>query len=410
MLHMIQLSDLHLGAPFAWLPAAQRDARRREQRRALDLGIQLAIDRAAAAILLPGDLFDAEGVDAETLAFAVHAFGRAGCPPVFIAPGNHDPSTTSSAYWNERLLAARGWSWPSHVHVFREPAWAKAELHTAPLTIWGRSFVSGAATLARPLEARSLPAPATLDPARVHVAVFHGSLEDACPPGQKITAPFSGAEVLASPFAYSAVGHYHQPSSIDAPGRAGVRLAYAGSTIALNATETGTHGALQVSIDTDSRVAAIEPLAIDDRRVHALRVDVTGAASRDAIDYRIADACRAAGVTARDIVRVKLAGRIVRGVRYEAAGPEVTAQVFALRLDLRELRPDYDLEGIRAREASTTEDRFAHALLAEQDAEPDAAKRARILSALYYGLDAFRLREVAPAWEALSAPPEEAEA
>jgi len=410
MLRFLQLSDLHLGAPFAWLPAEQRAERRREQRRALEAAIQAAIDRSATAILLPGDLFDAEGVDAETMAFAIHAFDRAGCPPVFIAPGNHDPSTTSSTYWNERLLAARGWGWAKHVHVFTEPAWSKADLHTAPVTMWGRSFVNNAPTFARPLEAASLPAPATLDTSRVHVAVFHGSREAACPPGQKITAPFSDAEVLASPFAYAAAGHYHQPSHIEAPGGAGVRLAYAGSTIALNATETGAHGALEVRIDTDSRVAEIEPIAIDDRRVYALGVDVTGAASRDAIDYRIVDTLRTTGVTNRDIVRVKLTGRIVRGVRYEAAGPEVATQVFALRLDLRELRPDYDLEGIRAREASTTEDRFAHALLAELDAEQDPAKRSRILGALYYGLDAFRLREVAPAWEEMSAPAEEAEA
>jgi DNA repair exonuclease SbcCD nuclease subunit len=409
-LRLLQLSDLHLGAPFAWLPTEPRATRRREQRQALEAAIEAAIERSACAILVPGDLFDAEGVDAETMAFAVYAFRRAGCPPVFIAPGNHDPSTSSSPYWNDRLLAARGWSWPAHVHVFREPAWSKVDLHTAPLTIWGRGFVSSAPTFARPLEASGLPAPAALDASRAHVALFHGSREDACPPGQKITAPFSGAELLASPFAYAAAGHYHQPSRIDAPGDAGVRLAYAGSTIALNATETGAHGALEVTLDTDARRAGVQPIPMDGRRVHALEVDVTGAASRDAIDYRIADALRTAGVTERDLVRAKLIGRIVHGVRYEAPGPELAAQVFALRLDLRELHPDYDLDGIRAREASTTEDRFAHALLEQWDAEQDASKRARILSALYYGLDAFRLREVAPAWEAMSAPPEEIEA
>src|SRR5262249_29161740 len=86
-LPFIQLSDLHLGAAFAWLPPDRRAVRRREQCAALDAAIQAAIDRSAVAILLPGDLFDAEGVDAGTLAFAVHAFERPGCPPVFIAPG-----------------------------------------------------------------------------------------------------------------------------------------------------------------------------------------------------------------------------------------------------------------------------------------------------------------------------------
>ena len=407
-LRLIQLSDLHLGAPFTWLAPERRAERQREQQRALDRAVQLAIERSAAAILVPGDLFDAEGVNAETMAFALHAFDRPGCPPVFIAPGNHDPCTTQSSYWNERLLQARGWAWPAHVHVFRDAEWSRADLHTAPVTVWGRSFVSNAPAFGRPLESRALPAPASLDSARVHVAVFHGSRENACPPGQKITAPFSDAEMLASPFSYAAVGHYHSLSTIEANGA--TRLAYAGSPVALNISETGAHGALEVTIDTTARTAQVEPLVLDDRRVYSITADVTGAASADAIDYRIVEALAAAGATERDITRVKLTGRIVRGVRYAAAGTEVAAKVFALRLDLRELRPDYDLEGIRAREATTTEDRFAHALLAELDVEQDTDKRTRILSALYYGLDAFRLREVTPAWEAMSAPPEEVEA
>ena len=407
-LRLIQLSDLHLGAPFTWLVSERRVERQREQQRALDRAVQLAIERSATALLIPGDLFDAEGVNAETMAFAVHVFTRPGCPPVFIAPGNHDPCTTQSAYWNERLLAARGWAWPAHVHVFRDAEWSRADLHTAPVTVWGRSFVSNAPAFGRPLESRALPPRAGLDASRVHIAVFHGSREAACPPGQKITAPFSDAEMLASPFSYAAVGHYHQTSRIEANGA--VRLAYAGSPVALNISETGAHGILEVALDTVTRTANIEPIVLDERRVYSIAADVTGAASSDAIDYRILDALQAAGVTGRDIARVKLTGRIVRGVRYAAASTGVAANVFALRLDLRELRPDYDLEGIRAREATTTEDRFAHALLAELDAEADATRRARILSALYYGLDAFRLREVTPAWEAMSAPPEEIEA
>jgi DNA repair exonuclease SbcCD nuclease subunit len=269
--------------------------------------------------------------------------------------------------------------------------------------------VSSAPAFERPLEAGALPGPGDLDASRVHIAVFHGSREDACPPGQKITAPFSNAEVLAAPFAFAAVGHYHRPSRVDAPGGRGSRLAYAGSTIALNAGETGAHGVLEVRLDTSLRVAETEPIVLDERRVYAVVVDVTGAASTNAIDDRLIEALHEAGVTVRDIARVRLTGRIVRGVRYEAPGPEVAGHAFALRIDLRELRPDYDLEGIRAREPSTTEDRFVLALMDDLDAEQDADQRTRILSALYYGLDAFHLREVAPAWESMSTAVEEVE-
>jgi hypothetical protein len=181
-----------------------------------------------------------------------------------------------------------------------------------------------------------------------------------------------------------------------------VRLAYAGSAVALDATESGAHGALEVTIEEGAHAARIEAVVLDPRRIHAIDVEVTGAASADDVDRRLLDAFVAAGVTDRDIVRARLTGRIVRGVRYEAPGAEVAARVFALRADLGALRPDYDLEALREREPATTEDRFAQALLAELDAETHPERRARILSALYYGLDAFRLRDVAPAYEALA--------
>ena len=50
---LLQFSDVHLGARFAWLPADRRLERRRDQQRALERAVQLAIERGVAAILLP---------------------------------------------------------------------------------------------------------------------------------------------------------------------------------------------------------------------------------------------------------------------------------------------------------------------------------------------------------------------
>src|SRR5262245_59091364 len=95
----LQISDLHLGRPFVWLPPDRRAERRADQRRALEQAVREAIERGAHAILIPGDLFDVEGVDAGTMAFALNVFAISGCPPVFIAPGNHDPWSESSHLW-----------------------------------------------------------------------------------------------------------------------------------------------------------------------------------------------------------------------------------------------------------------------------------------------------------------------
>jgi hypothetical protein len=403
----LQLSDLHLGRPFAWLPSERRELRRRDQQAALEQAVRLAIERGAHGILVPGDLFDGVPVDTGALTFATRAFSVSGCPPVFIAPGNHDPASNDNAAWNARLQQARGTHWPPHVHVFDSPAWTHVALPTLPgVRVWGRAFVSSSGTMDRPLARGVLegaigPAPGTLD-----VAVFHGSREGCCPPTQKITAPFSDAEVAASPFAYHAVGHYHVRSEIEQePGEGtastGVRLAYSGSPVALDYTEPGDHGVLEVSIrfDHERRVVGADATRLDRRRVLAVQVDVTGCASAEQIDRRILHAFTTAGVSERDFTRLALGGRLAPGVRWTSPGADVFARAFHVKWDKGEVRPDYDLDALRAGEGRTTEQRFARELLARIDGETDSAQRAALERALYYGLDAFRVRDVVPQWE-----------
>lgn len=399
---LLQLADLHLGAPFGWLPAAHRQSRRAEQRRALDAAITAAIERRADLILVAGDLFDREAVDASTLAFAVHAFDRAGCPPVFVSPGNHDPWSASSPCWSTRLLDARGFAWPPHVHVFGTADWSDRQVPGQPIRVWGRCFSSGAPSYTRPLDPNALVGVRAAD-GELAIAVFHGAREGHRPPNQTITAPFSDDEAQRSPFAYLAVGHYHRPSRLERQGS--VRLAYSGSAVAIDATELGTHGALEVRIefgDGPARVE-VEPVPLDPRRVHEVTVDVTGATSSDQIDERIGAAFDHAGVERDDIVTARLQGRSVKGVRVGQPGEALEARVFRLRIDRGDVRPDYDLAAYRARPPATTEDRFVRALLERIDGTVDPAERATLESALYYGLDAFRLREVTPSYEELDA-------
>jgi len=119
------------------------------------------------------------------------------------------------------------------------------------------------------------------------------------------------------------------------------------------------------------------------------------------VDRRVAQALERAGATADDIVTVRLTGRLAKGVRLSQASAEVQARAWHLRLDWRRVRPDYDLDAYRGGEARTTEERFAQALLSQIETETDPQLRALSESALYYGLDAFRLGEVVPAYEEL---------
>jgi DNA repair exonuclease SbcCD nuclease subunit len=223
-----------------------------------------------------------------------------------------------------------------------------------------------------------------------------------------MTAPFSDAEALQAPFAYLAVGHYHAASRLTANegSSAGVRLAYAGSAVAQDVTEVGGHGALEVRIEYEQRLPFVETeyVELDARRIFDLTVDVAGAATAERIDQRIARVLDDQGVTAQDFAIVRLTGRIGRGVRWAAPAADLQARVFHLRVDVRRMRPDHDLDLYRSHDPSTTEERFARALLSELERESDPVRRARIESALYYGLDAFRLQEVVPAYEELEEP------
>jgi len=400
----LQISDLHLGAPLGWLPPDAREMRRRDQRYALEAAVRAAIERRADAMLVPGDLFDRDRVDAETMAFALHAFDAPGCPPVFIAPGNHDAWFEGSPCWSPRLLQARGWSWPAHVHVFTSPAWTAWPLANTDVRVWGRAFAAGTAPDARPLAA---PPVVDGDPRFVHVALIHGSREGACPAWQDLTAPFSEAEALQSPFTYVAAGHYHVPSQIMEPGPAGetTRLAYAGSGIALNLSETGPHGALDVCIERtpEGMRATATQVPLDPRKVYALDVEVSGASSAEEVDRRVRTVLEAAGATERDMASVRLSGRLVNGVRFGGPGPELSGCVFHLRLDLGRLRPGYNLDAYRHGDPVTTEARYARTMLERIDGEPDPEMRALLERALYYGLDAIRHGEVVPAYEEILA-------
>ena len=95
-----------------------------------------------------------------------------------------------------------------------------------------------------------------------------------------------------------------------------------------------------------------------------------------------------------------LTGRTRPGIDLLSGMEDDAAKPFWLDIDAAGLRPAYDLELYRRGEARTTEERFARSLLEDMDKEADPARRRLLEAALYYGLDALRLGDVAPRYEA----------
>ena len=90
-------------------------------------------------------------------------------------------------------------------------------------------------------------------------------------------------------------------------------------------------------------------------------------------------------------------------VRWTAPGDELATRVWHLRVDRSAIRPDFDLVALRHCSDETTEGRFARVMLDRLDRETDSEARAAIERALYYGLEAFQIRDVTPAWEEIRA-------
>ncbi len=397
-LRFLQFSDVHLdsrltGSRLAW-PREKRAQRIQEIAEAALKACRLAREHEVEALFIPGDLWDDEAISAETLARVIEAFESLDSIPVFIAPGNHDFCSPTSFY-NEDVLRARGMRvWPKNVHIFRSHAFTTVRHPTRPeVTITGRAFVQNVS-----IEERLLQEPIPRPPASVSVLLFHGSWieyagRDRFEEGKLLTAPFSRAELLGQGFSYAALGHYHHYAEIvDDEGR--IRAAYAGCLAGRYLSEAGPHFALLGELD-DRGIVALEKIRVDERTIHDVEVDVTGAESEVSVRERIGQRLRECGARASDVVFLRLTGRLPRGLRASALTESFRHEYFHLAVaDLT--RPAYDLEGHDPR---TTQGRFIQEMRRRIAAAADENERALLERALYYGLDALIQGKVEPIYE-----------
>ena len=121
-LRFLQLSDVHFGAALTGgrlqLPSALAQQRRQEKRDAFARAFDLVESEDLAGVLIPGDLFDDESIDTDTLRFVLHHFARVAPRPVFVAPGNHDAYGGASPYERSAGPNSRGLTWPENVVLF----------------------------------------------------------------------------------------------------------------------------------------------------------------------------------------------------------------------------------------------------------------------------------------------------
>ncbi len=390
-LTLLQSSDWHAGSVLSGgglgMPPDVRAVRREEVDAAAERAVEAAKACGADALVVPGDLWDAENVAAASIHRLLDALASFAPRPVFVAPGNHD-FAGAGGWYDASVLAALGMrAWPANVVVFRAPAWQTAAFPGRDdVTVTGRAFLSPAVVVERPLS------PPPKRPESEHaLLLLHGSLESYpgpdSPRGTKRTAPFSRREVLDAGFSWAALGHHHHVHLVEDD--AGVpRGAYSGSPTGRGLDETGARVFLKVTL-VPGEAPRVDTLAADPRVLHDLAVDATDLETA-ALAERIEAAWAAAAVGAGDLVRLTLTGAQPFGAR-----PAETARAFAPRakhLVVRDLTsPPAEDAGLRSAEG-----RFAADLRARRDAAVEEGPRRLAELALRLGRDALAGRPVLP--------------
>jgi DNA repair exonuclease SbcCD nuclease subunit len=368
---LLQTSDWHVGSPLAGrglgLTEEFRATRREEVDAAPERFLRVARDARPDAVLLPGDLWDAENVPPALFRRLVEAFAALAPTPVFIAPGNHDFAGTGGFY-DGAFLAALGLpGWPENVAVFRSAAWQSLPVPGRDdASVTGRAFLSPLLEESRPLDP---PPPRPGVP--LALLMLHGSLESYrgpdAPSGSKRTAPFSREELLAAGFAWAALGHHHAFDVVEASDGIAVG-AYSGSPTGRGLDETGPRVFLKVTLDAEVP-PKVETLQADCRQVLDLGLD---AANRDGDALREAALARLleAGATPGDVVRLTVTGRPAPGTRAMTALADLKGLVAHLILRDRSFAEQEALAG-----RATAEGRFARDIEARLAAAPDARSR-----------------------------------
>lgn len=392
----LQFSDVHLDSRLTASRLAMPPEKRAQRiREIIELALKacrMAREYDVEALLIPGDLWDDEAISAETVARLIDAFEALAPIPVFIAPGNHDFCSPTSFYNDEIVRMRCGRTWLKNVIIFRSPEFTTVRHPTRQeVTITGRAFLQNVPLKERLLRDR-IPRPE----APVSILLFHGSWieyggRDRLAEDKLFTAPFSREELLAQGFSYAALGHYHHYAEIvDDDGR--VRAAYAGCLAGRYLSEAGPHYALLGEIRPQGRVT-LEKVSVDERLIHDVEISVSGLASAEALRERIGRKLSESGARPQDIVFLRVQGTRPPDLRIRDVAERFQGQYFHLEIaDLT--HPTYELDAVDPR---TTQGRFIQEMRRRIAEARDAAERALLERALYYGLDALFQGKVEPA-------------
>lgn len=279
-------ADIHLDGSFqeARNNPERLALRRADSRQSFSRIIARVRETQAHLLLIAGDLFDANKVTEETIAFLKESFSQIPDTYVFISPGNNDPATHFSPYLKE--------SWPENVYIFTGDLEA-VELSIAEtqeaVRIYGAGF-RGQHTPSPLLKDDRIP---ELDPNYVNILLMHGAMEES-----SACNPLSEDLLNRCGFDFCALGHQHHGSGVVALSNTG--YAYPGTPENRNFRDAG--GILVGTIS--HKVQNLVAETVSTRQYVTANVDITQLHTHD----EIADAFQTQFPDTQHLYRITLTG------------------------------------------------------------------------------------------------------
>jgi DNA repair exonuclease SbcCD nuclease subunit len=326
----------------------------------------LATQHAVDAVVVAGDVFDAQTVSARSIRRLFNALaGYAG--PWVLIPGNHDAALAESV-WSH---AARLGAVPPNVHLALEPR--AVELPAQRL-----------AFLCAPLTQRHTYGDLTawFDSAEtpagwLRIGVAHGAVQGVLAEDIDSANPIAPDRAQRARLDYLALGDWHGTRCIDG------RTWYSGTPEPDRFKANDAGQALLVEIEDAGALPRVQPLATAQYRWQQwqLRLDVPS--DLDALLARLA------ALQGHDVLDLAVAGSLdlAAHTRLRTALGDAEGRVRCLRSDLAALQLAPTAEDIAALQA----DGYLGALVAElRDTTGDDARRAQDALALLTGLLAAR--------------------
>lgn len=290
----------------------------------------LALEHRVDAVLVAGDVFDAQTVSERTLRRLFNALAAYSGPWLLI-PGNHDAALAESVWTRAQRLGAV----PSHVHLLLAPEPRLFEAH-------------GFAVLPAPLAQRhtyndltawfdEADTPAGL----LRIGLAHGSVQGLLSEDIDSANPIAPERAASARLDYLALGDWHGYKRIDA------RTWYAGTPEPDRFKDNGSGQALLVEIDAPGAEPRVTQLQVGRFRWQAIAGVLQVATDVDALEAQLE------GLDAHDVVDLRVQGRIdlVGLQRLQATIGRAEARARHLQADLSALRlepTDEDIAGLRA--------------------------------------------------------------